>query len=201
MKKNWYLHLSIFFVLTSILCCSPLLFAEEEAHSGPITKESCSVNQNDNCKLKLRLELGSSFRVGQKEDDVDGTMVSSTLDIGKELSPRTTLSLRILPVFGYFQEGNVEDVAGFGVGGALRIYLKKNQEKGFFTEIHEVVCLHENKFEGNDSNLNFYSAIGIGYQFCPHWDILLRFGHISNAEIKDRNEGTNLLGLGIGYTF
>lgn len=163
-----------------------------------LADETCG---EKNCDLKLRLEVGSSFRIDHNGNDPDGVLVSSTIDIGKELSPRTTLSLRLLPVFGYIQEGNIEDIVGFGAGGALRIYFKKNQEKGFFTEIHEVVCLHENKFEGNDSNVNFYSAIGVGYQFCPNWDMLLRFGHISNADIKDNNEGINLLGLGIGYTF
>lgn len=184
------ISLQLIFFITLIFICSFSLYV--------FSDETCEAK---NCNLKLRLEMGSSFRIAHDSNDADGVLISSTVDIGKELSPRTTLSLRLLPVFGYIQEGNIEDIIGFGAGGALRIYFKKNQEKGFFTELHEVVCLNENKFEGNDSNINFYSAIGIGYQFCPNWDMLLRFGHISNANIKDDNEGTNLLGFGVGYTF
>lgn len=186
MGKVICLQIKIF--ITFILLFSPLIFSDEV----------CDTN---NCKLKLRFELGSSLRVGHDGDKVDGAMVTSIFDIGKELSHRTNLSLRLLPVFGYIQEGNIEDIIGFGIGGVLRVYFKKNQERGFFAEIHEVVCIHENKFIGNDSNINFYSSAGIGYQFCPNWDLLLRFGHISNADIKNANEGVNLLGLGVGYTF
>ena len=188
MKKIIYLQRKIFVTFIFVLLFSHLVFSDE-------------VCDKNDCKLKLRFELGSSLRVGHDEDKVDGTMVTSIFDIGKELSPRTNLSLRLLPVFGYIQEGNIEDVIGFGVGGVLRIYFKKTQDKGFFAEIHEVICVHENKFLGNDSNVNFYSSAGIGYQFCANWDLLLRFGHISNADIKNENEGVNLLGLGIGYTF
>ena len=171
MQKIISLQLNFFITLIFVFCFSLHVFSEE----------TCEVK---NCDLKLRLELGSSFRIAHNSNDADGVLISSSVDIGKELSPRTTLSLRLLPVFGYIQEGNIEDIIGFGAGAALRIYFKKNQEKGFFTEIHEVVCIHENKFEENDSNINFYSAIGIGYQLCPNWDMLLRFGHISNADIK-----------------
>ncbi|MGC8738661.1 MAG: acyloxyacyl hydrolase [Candidatus Hydrogenedens sp.] len=188
MQKLIYLQPNIFIILILVSVFSLRVFSDETCE----TKSS---------GLKIRLELGSSFRIAHDSNDIDGYLISSFVDIGKELSPRTNLSLRLLPVFGYIQEKNMEDIIGFGIGGALRIYFKKNQEKGFFTEIHEIVCLHENKFEGNDSNVNFYSAIGIGYQFCPNWDMLLRFGHISNAGIKDENEGTNLLGFGVGYTF
>ncbi len=188
------LQLKIFIIFILILFYSQTVFSQQTCR----TSEAC---ESKECPLKIRLELGSSLRVGHDSEDSDGVLIFSNLDIGKELSPRTTLSLRILPVFGYIQEGNVEDVVGCGLGGAFRIYFKKNQEKGFYTELQEVVCLHENKFEGNSSNVNFYSAIGLGYQFCRDWDILLRFGHISNADIKKENEGVNLLGLGIGYTF
>lgn len=184
------LQSKIFITLIFIFFLSLYVFSDETCET-----------QNGNSNLKLRLELGSSFRIAHDNNDADGVLISSSVDIGKEFSPRTTLSLRLFPVFGYIQEGNIDDIIGFGVGGALRVYFKKNQEKGFFTEIQEVVCLHENKFERNDSNINFYSAIGIGYQFCPNWDMLLRFGHISNANIKDNNDGTNLLGFGVGYTF
>ncbi len=188
MKKVIYYKEIFLLLLVLLLFFSQLIFSDE----------ICNTN---NCKLKLRFELGSSLRVGHDGDKVDGSMFTSIFDIGKELSPRTNLSLRLLPVFGYIQEDNAEDIFGFGIGGVLRVYLKQDQEKGFFVEVHEVVCVHENKFVGNDSNVNFYSSAGIGYQFCPNWDILLRFGHISNADIKNANEGVNLFGLGVGYTF
>lgn len=188
MKKVVYLQIII--IVTFILFFLVLQSINAE--------DKCDIND---CKLRLRLELGSSFRVGHDGDKSDGLMFSSIFDLGKEFFSRTNLSLRILPVFGYIQEGNVEDLIGFGLGGAIRIFFKKNQEKGFFTEAHEIICIHENKFEGNDSNINFYSSVGIGYQFSHNWDILLRFGHISNANIKSANEGMNLLGIGIGYVF
>lgn len=186
-KKIIYFHVNIF--ITFILLLSQSVFSDNVCE------------RNDDCKLKLRFEVGSSVRAGHERDKPDGMMFSSIFDIGKELSPRTNLSLRLLPIFGYIQEGSFEDIIGFGIGGALRIYFKEKQKKGFFTEINEVVCVHENKFVGNDSNINFYSSVGLGYQFCPNWDILLRFGHISNADLKSANEGVNLLGLGVGYTF
>ncbi|GEM_PF-1297097 len=190
MKIIIYLQSKNFITLILVLFFSQYVFSDEN--------EICETNI---CKTKLRLEISPSFRVGHEGKDTDGILLSSSFDIGKELSPRTTLSLRLLPVFGYIQEGNIDNLIGLGVGGALRIYFRHNQEKGFFTEIHEVILLHENKFEGNTSNINFYSSIGLGYQFCSHWDMLLKFGHISNANIKEENEGINILGLGIGYSF
>jgi len=188
MKKIYYLQINNFIIFIFIAFFCQSIFSDE------ICKEETN-------KLKLRMELGSSMRVGHDSDESDGVLLSSIFDIGKDLSPKTNLSLRLMPFFGYIQENNIEDVAGFGVGGAFRFFFSENQEKGVFTEIHEILCLHEHKFEGNSSNLNFFSAIGIGYKFCPNWDMVLRIGHISNANLKDDNEGTNILGINVGYTF
>lgn len=188
MEKQNCLHVKIIIIFTLIVFFCQLTFSDETCKEEPT-------------RLKLRLELGSSMRIGHSSDETDGVLLSSIFDVGKELSPRTTLSLRLMPFFAYIQENNVEDVAGLGVGGAFRFFFTKNQEKGFFTEIHEIVCLHEHKFEGNSSNLNFFSGIGLGYKFCPNWDMILRFGHISNANLKDDNDETNILGINVGYTF
>ncbi|HOV34183.1 MAG TPA: acyloxyacyl hydrolase [Candidatus Hydrogenedens sp.] len=188
MKKQNYLQVKIIIIFVLIIFCCQVLFSDE----------TCKEETN---KLKLRLEFGSSMRIGHDSDETDGVLLSSIFDIGKDLSQRTNLSLRLMPFFAYIQESNIEDVAGLGIGGAFKFFFSRNQERGFFTEIHEILCLHEHKFEGNSSNLNFFSGIGLGYKFCPNWDMVLRFGHISNANLKDDNQETNILGINVGYTF
>ncbi|HOK08266.1 MAG TPA: acyloxyacyl hydrolase [Candidatus Hydrogenedens sp.] len=164
------------------------------------TTSSEEIKEEQPKNLRIRLGFENMFHAGEASDKADEIFFNPTIDIEKKVSPRTALSLRCIPAFFYIQDKNIEEVFGAGVGGTIRIYIKK-EERGFFSEIHEVILFHKNKFEGNSSNINFYSSLGIGYQFNKEWDILFQLGHISNADLKENNKGTDLMGIGIGYTF
>ncbi|MCX7759456.1 MAG: acyloxyacyl hydrolase [bacterium] len=182
LQNNYFLIIIVF-----ILSCYEIVADE-------IVKDDCN-------KLYIRLGIENMFHVGESMDKADESFINPVIDIGRQISNRLVLSIRYLPIFAYFQEEDKEVVFGTGAGGALRFYLNKKEKKGFFSELHEIILLHENKFENNNSNINFYSAVGIGYQFNQQWDIILRLGHISNADLKEENKGTDLLGIGCGYSF
>lgn len=169
---------------------------EEKVKDNEKSSETSEVKEKE--KLKLRFEFTTSFPVNN--DESKNPLISPNLDFYKNVSPRTTLSLRFIPLFVYFQNDD-NDVFGAGIGGSARFYFKKNCQTGLYTELHEIALFHQNNFESNTSNFNFYSAIGLGYKFDENWDLTLRFGHISNGNLKGDNGNVNLLGLGLGYSF
>lgn len=152
-------------------------------------------------KLRPRLEIGTGVRIGHNSNEADGTLISLILDFSKKTSEHSEVSIRTLPTFTYFQTKGEEDLFGFGVGIAYRVYFKESFVKSPYIELHEILSLHQNKFEGNDSNINFNSAITIGYQINDNWDLSLRFSHFSNAKLKENNDSTNLISLCTGYKF
>ncbi len=155
----------------------------------------------DSKKLQPRLEIGTGVRVGQNSNEAEGTLISLILDFSKKISKHSEISIRTLPIFTYFQNKGEEDLFGFGVGIAYRIYFKECFVKSPYIELHEIAALHQNKFEDNDSNINFNSAIAIGYQINDNWDLTLRFSHFSNAKLKENNDSTNLISIHTGYKF
>lgn len=166
-----------------------------------------------------RLELNNDFGIHQGSRDRSSDY-SANLVVEYEVpvTGRATLGLRLMPLFIYSQDDErdaellhrwladdrYEDggsVFGAGVGIVGRIYQVKDEYRGFFGELAVSALLHENEFNGNNSNLNFLTSIGVGYQFKSDWHIQLHYQHISNASIGSRNAGTNTVGIGVGYRF
>jgi len=168
---------------------------------------------------KWRLELNTDFGVHQGSRDRSGDFgFNAVVEYEVPATSRTTLGLRLMPLFLYtqddtrehdflsrvFDEQRHEDggsVYGAGLGLAGRIYQIKDEYRGWYGELAFTTLVHEDTFNGNSSNLNFMTGLGVGYQFKSDWHVQFHYQHISNASLGNRNSGTNTLGLGIGYRF
>lgn len=160
-------------------------------------------SEESSSKGKLRLEFsgGPAFELGSADRSGD-FLLKSTVEYEMPLSPRITLGLRLLPFFLYDQENKGEDMVwggGFGIGG--RFYLDANTYRGLFAEVNTHVVGHEGKIQGNSSKINFLSGLGMGYAFESGWHTVLKWEHISNARLKNHNQGTDCVTVGIGFTF
>jgi hypothetical protein len=165
-----------------------------------------------------RLELNNDFGVHQGSRDRAGDYsLSGSVDYEVPATSRTTLSLRLMPLFLYTQnddgderrrllrrfdnQDNGDTVWGAGLGIVGRIYQVKDEYRGWYGEVGATALGHNNEFAGNTSNLNFITTLGVGYQFKSDWHVQLHYQHISNASLGSRNAGANSLGVGIGYRF
>jgi len=164
-----------------------------------------------------RVELNNDFGVHQGSQDRSGDYsINGIVEYEVPATPRTTLGLRLMPLFVYTQDvendyhcfsrifHDDEDDStvwggGLGIGG--RVYSVKDEYRGWFGEIGVTALLHSNEFNGNNSNINFISGLGVGYQFKSDWHVQLHYQHISNASLGSENSGANSLGVGFGYRF
>ncbi len=129
-------------------------------------------------------------------------MLKAQLEYEAPFSSRCTLGLRLLPLFVYDQAERGEDtVWGAGVGLGLRLYSVPDEYRGWFLEGGAHALAHKNKISGNSSNINFLTGIGAGYKFEAGWHSVLRWEHISNANLGRHNAGANVLTLGVGCSF
>lgn len=150
-----------------------------------------------------RLELSGGPGVNFGSGDRDGDfLIKGTVEYEVPATPHLTLGLRMLPAFVYGQDGRGEDTvwgAGAGLGG--RLYTQKSEYRGLFAEANVHVLGHENRFAGNSSNVNFLTGLGLGYKFLEGWHAVVKWEHISNANLSDDNSGVDTVTLGLGYTF
>lgn len=162
-----------------------------------------------------RTELfgATGIHSGSKDRD-DEFMINGTVEYEFPLAQRTTLGLRMMPLFVYTQDdddkeflgltyydSNDDTVWGGGAGLALRFYTVKGEYRGFYGEIEGQILGHSNEFEGNSSNLNFLTGAGLGYKFAKDVSLFVKYNHISNAGLGDKNSGVNTIGIGLGYDF
>ncbi len=152
---------------------------------------------------RWRLELsGASGLYSGSENRRDDHLVTATAEYEFPVTKRTTLGLRLLPLFIYDQKESGEDtVWGAGAGLAFRVYQHANKQRGLFAEASANAIGHKNKFSANSSNLNFLESLGVGYQFKNNWHLSLRWQHISNASISSKNAGANSIALSAGISF
>ena len=166
-----------------------------------------------------RLELNNDFGIHQGSRDRSGDYsLTGIVEYELPAASRVTLGLRLMPLFLYgqddsrdddllrrwFDEEDYEDggtVFGAGAGIAARIYQVRDEFRGWFGEVAVTALVHGDEFNGNNSNLNFLSSFGVGYQFKSDWHVQIHYQHISNASLGSRNSGANTVGLGIGYRF
>lgn len=166
-----------------------------------------------------RLELNTDFGIYQGTRDRSGDFgLNGVVEYEVPATSRTTLGLRLMPLFLYTQDDardrdflgrvlagqrheNGDSVYGAGLGLSGRIYQVKDEYRGWYGELAATMLVNENSFNGNSSNLNFLTSFGIGYQFKSDWHAQVHYQHISNASLGSRNSGANTVGLGIGYRF
>lgn len=195
------------FFYSGIVVGGALLLCSSSAHGGIDLEEGM-----------WRLELNNDFGVHQGSYDRSGDYsINGIVEYEVPATPRTTLGLRLMPLFVYTQDEDRDDRlfrrifdnkddeggtvwgGGFGLGG--RIYSVKNEYRGWFGEANVTALLHTNEFHGNSSNLNFITGLGVGYQFKSDWHVQVHYQHISNASLGSENSGANSLGVGVGYRF
>lgn len=160
-----------------------------------------------------RLELSGLAGLNTGGNDCSNDFLTTgTVEYEFPVSGRCTLGLRLMPLFLYTQDLPESDVfsplryddstvIGGGGGLALRLYQVKSEYRGLFVEAQANALGHEGRLNKNSSNLNFLTGLGVGYKFENAWHALVKFEHISNADLGDENSGANLLGVGIGYSF
>lgn len=150
---------------------------------------------------RWRLELSGSAGIHSGSTDRGGDILATgSLEYEFPASKRTTLGLRLLPLFMYAQDDD-DNVLGAGFGLAGRIYQHAEEYRGWFGELELSALGHDDKFEGNSANLNFLTGVGVGYKFKSNWHAALRYEHISNAGLGENNAGANTVGLAVGFTF
>ena len=116
------------------------------------------------------------------------------------ITPYGTFGLRGVPLLYYGQRGQ-DNVIGMGLGITARFYHVKNEYRGFFLEGEGHLLVHAERFERNDSSVNFLTGLGAGYKFKNDWHVVLKYEHISNAGLSGENAGTDTFGLGVGRSF
>jgi len=180
--------------------------------------------QDGRWRLQVRVQTGVDSGGVERSGDV---LALTTVEYEVPLTSHVCYSLKLDPVFAYGQEsrdintildskrgvdldkidfdfddergGDTVVGAGFGLG--LRVYQKAEEKRGIFLDLGVHTLLHAGEFNGNTSNINFMSGLGLGYQFKNGLSTQLHFDHISNAGLGDENSGTNVFGVGFGYRF
>ncbi len=149
---------------------------------------------------RWRVELSGQGDIHEGSKDRSGdTKVQFVAEYEFPATQRLKLGLRLTPLLYY--DGPNEDVYGVGLGLSTRLYARKETYTGPFLEGHVDALGHINRFEGNNSNINFQSGFGLGYQWKGGWNLKLQYDHISNASLGDRNSGADTMGLAVGYRF
>ncbi len=150
---------------------------------------------------RLEISGGPGLDNG-KNNRSDDLLLKGTLEYEIPATPHFSLGLRAIPSFLYEQDGQKEDtVWGIGAGLGGRLYTKAGEYRGLFAEANAHVLGHKNRFGGNGSNVNFLTGLGIGYKCAGGWHTVVKWEHISNANLSDDNSGVNAITLGFGYTF
>lgn len=175
---------------------------------------------------RWRIQVGVQTGVDSGGVERSGDMLAmATVEYEVPLTPHVCYSLKLDPIFVFTQDDlsvsevfdheagvDLKDldfhearggdtVLGGGVGLGLRVYQKAEGKRGLFLDLGVHTLVHDGEINGNSSNLNFMSGLGLGYQFKGGLSAQLHFDHISNAGLGDQNSGTNVLGLGVGFRF
>lgn len=174
----------------------------------------------DEGNWRLEVAAGPGIEGGSLDRSND-IFASVMLDREMPMSKRTTLSLRLMPLFVYAQdekddndrlwhrihdhfhgpEYDADTVVGAGAGGGVRVYAKADTYEGLFLEASLMAAPHAGLIDGNSVNIDFLSGFGVGYKFSNRWHTVLKVEHMSNANFGDDNKGTNTLRLSVGYSF
>lgn len=150
---------------------------------------------------RLELSGGPGVYSGKAHRSGDW-MTKVTVEYETPMTERLTLGLRLLPALLYEQDGRGEEtVWGGGAGVAARLYAKPEGYRGLFGEASGHLVVHKHQIEGNTSNLNFLTGLGLGYQFENDLSAVIRWEHLSNAHLGHHNQGANMITAGIGIRF
>lgn len=191
---------TVSFLVLSVLFCSTAAQAEAGFHDG---------------HWRVELAVGTGVDSGSTDRGGDILTIGS-VEWEFPVSNHVALGLRLLPLVAYGQDGSSHDwhddwfhdndddgdtVWGGGFGFVTRVYQVAEEQRGIFLEMEANALFHANQFNGNNSNVNFLTGIGLGYKFKRDFHLTTRFEHISNAGLGDDNAGVNAVTLAFGYSF
>lgn len=196
---------------------SKLLSIALAASALATTLPASEAGAGDFSEGRWRLELSGGPALDQGSEDRSGdALITGYVDYEFPTTNHTALSLRGMPLFVYTQDDEHENfwreifhdhghdgdtVWGGGLGLAYRVYQKGGVYEGFFLELQALALGHSGGIEGDGSNIDFLTGIGLGYQFNSNWHAAFRFEHVSNAGLDEDNAGVNAVRLGLGYRF
>lgn len=148
---------------------------------------------------RLDFTVANGLDSGRTDRDSDHYLLT-TIEYELRAHERLTLSFKGYPALVY-DESDRNVIYGAGVGVGIRLYQHKDLS-GFFGEWGVGLLGHTKKFENNSTNFNFLLETGVGYQFKEKpWHIGIRYQHLSNASLGDKNSGVNAIGISFGYRF
>lgn len=183
-------------------CCQSNPNAETAKTCAKETpQEKRGIFRLDDAAWRLEITGSGGLPASSESSDRGGDgMLTGTVDYEIPIMAYGALGLRMMPLFLYFEDqGDV--IWGAGGGIAPRLYTVKNEQRGFYIEGEALVLLHDNKFRGDSSYVDFITGGGIGYQCKANWHAIVKFEHISNAGLGGDNDGVNTVGIAVGYTF
>jgi hypothetical protein len=154
----------------------------------------------DLARWRVEFTAWNGIKLGSVERGDDRSL-SFAVEREVPISDRITTGVRLFPLFVYSEDRSNETIFGAGAGVQLRLYFKKNRYRGMYLEGGTSFLLHSEKFERNSTQWNFMSEAGLGYQFERGITVAVKYRHISNAGLGDRNSGIDALGLGVGFAF
>lgn len=166
-----------------------------DAHAGISLKDG---------QWRFEIQGGVGTNVGKGKHSDDGFMIAE-LEYEMPFADRWTFALKALPAVLFDQNDPGDEfehtIYGAGIGFGLRVYQRAEERTGLFLEAGVSAIVHENRFSGNGSNLNFLSEFGIGYKWRSEWHVTGKWQHISNASLEDDNDGVNAWAIAVGKTF
>lgn len=199
--------------MRSILVLGVCLGLSAAAHAGGFDEGRWRLQIN----AQTGIDSGSTERTGD-------VLALTTVEYEVPVTGHVAVDLKIHPFFAYTQdnldakdffEGDFKNavkdlwsfdeggdtVWGGGIGVGTRIFQVKDEQRGIYLDLGLHVLAHAGRLNHDSSAIDFMSGLGLGYQFKCGINTELHFDHISNASLGDRNSGTNVIGLGLGYRF
>ena len=208
-------HFGVFSLVTALAACCVSAYAESGFQDG-------------RWRLQISGQMGVQSGGVEREGDILGL---TTVEYEFPVTGHIAVGLKLHPFFAYTQDADgIDDLfeggfvdrvkeidfddfdldpekgtddtvwgAGFGLG--TRIYQVKDEQRGLFLDLGVNALFHDGEFNGNNSNINFMSGVGLGYQFKFGLNTIVHLDHISNAGLGDENSGANVVGIGVGFRF
>ncbi|MBN4046714.1 acyloxyacyl hydrolase [bacterium AH-315-P07] len=209
------MRLNTLFIITlvSVLACSNYAQAGKVGDSWRQIKEA----KWKDGRTRLELQGWASTRSGRRSRTGD-LGFAGTIEREFIVGSKTTVGLRAIPLFymeerdhdyfddfdgdGIYEHATIKgnSVYAVGVGVSIRHYFRDLQD-GFFFEFYESFFAQSDNFQGNTGSFNFMSELGLGYEFDNNIHVAVKWRHMSNGGIADKNAGINSVGIGVGFSF
>ena len=153
------------------------------------------------------------FAVYQHDTPIIGSHRESGADFGIEAlsTPLWSNSAPRLVLGGTVNTAGKTDEIYFGFAGTYDVFHRiLTADDAFFIEGMVGGAVHDGKLDvrgtplaqtwkSHGSRFVFHTGFDIGYRFNPTWSLALTFFHISNANLAQPNQGSNDIGLRLGY--